>query len=83
MGLPDSIWIPCPQCGTSLEYQSKAGECILADFTLKNAPTEMLIDIEGDKAWCSKCQKAYTVVNNPSFLRRFLNIHLIPEDSTP
>lgn len=56
MGMFDSVNVPCPRCGEMLEFQSKAGDCTLAEYRLDNAPPEIIGDISRDQQWCSGCQ---------------------------
>lgn len=56
MGMFDSVHVRCPKCGTFLEFQSKAGPCVLKDYALDSAPVEVLADIEHDSQWCDKCK---------------------------
>lgn len=48
----DRIWVSCPNCKTDVEFQSKAGECSLKDYTLDDAPPEIKLDIVGDERLC-------------------------------
>ena len=60
MGLFDRVWIPCKKCQQPLEFQSKAGRCVLSDYDMGNMPIEIAIDINGDSAWCEDCQEGTT-----------------------
>jgi len=60
MGCFDSVWVNCPECLTLVEFQSKAGDCALADYDLLSAPMEVLGDILND---CSSCQECGRVVS--------------------
>lgn len=55
MGMFDRVWIGCPKCGNSIEFQSKAGDCTLADYNLDAVPTKIAGDIIGDEELCPKC----------------------------
>jgi hypothetical protein len=57
MGLFDSVWMPCPGCGTAIEFQSKAGECGLTSYSMDDAPLRILADIDGDIESCPKCER--------------------------
>lgn len=61
MGMFDSVWIPCPKCGTDVEFQSKGGECLLISFTLDTAPPRVIADILGDTGWCTECKHGSTL----------------------
>ena len=45
MGMFDSVIVRCPNCNTEQVVQSKGGDCILAEYTLENAPLDVLTDI--------------------------------------
>jgi len=53
----DYIIVKCPVCGERLEFQSKVGDCLLKEYTLDNAPPEILIDIAKDSHYCNTCKK--------------------------
>jgi phage FluMu protein Com len=61
MGMYDSVRVPCPDCKEVIEFQSKAGECSLADYELHNAPPAILGDLDGQTCRCSKCGRAVTI----------------------
>jgi len=61
MGMFDRIWITCPQCGTSVEEQSKAGPCSLKDYTLDDAPNSVLGDIIGNSVICPECKSTIKI----------------------
>jgi C4-type Zn-finger protein len=52
MGMFDTIHIACPNCGATLDFQSKAGPCSLLDYTLDSAPPEVLAGLTGEKGTC-------------------------------
>jgi hypothetical protein len=60
MGMFDRLWLDCPSCDQLTEFQSKWGECTLADFTLENAPLAVVADAhdEGSKGrlYCEHCR---------------------------
>ena len=55
MGMFDWIRVPCPKCGDIIGFQSKAGDCNLDEYTLYNAPPEILGDISRDREICKNC----------------------------
>lgn len=61
MGMFDSVWVQCPECGADIEFQSKAGGCTLANLRLDNASPEVLLDIKGDTGRCPVCRSLVTV----------------------
>lgn len=64
MGMFDSVWLRCPQCGAEVEFQSKAGHCALSDYTIANAPPGVAADIIGDSAACTSCGRVVTVAGS-------------------
>lgn len=55
MGLFDSVYVQCPECGEDVEFQSKAGECSLASYTLDDVPDVVLHGVGDDCEICMKC----------------------------
>lgn len=41
MGMFDSVYVFCPNCGDEVEFQSKAGECVTEEYYLHNMPAEI------------------------------------------
>lgn len=69
MVMYDSVIIPCPQCGTVSEFQSKSGECLLREFTLENCPEDVLRDVNRHAPnKCEKCGTRYGVKIGPSVI---------------
>ena len=54
MGMFDTVWTECPSCGRQIDWQSKAGECTLTEYTLKDIPAEIALDLNNDTRNC-KC----------------------------
>jgi len=64
MGLFDTVYADCPNCGEEkgLEFQSKGGDCMLANYMLENAPLDVLSDVNRHSpSHCRNCKAAYTV----------------------
>ena len=55
MGMFDSVYVNCKECGSKLEFQSKSGPCDLNQYTINNAPPEVLIDLNMDIQECKSC----------------------------
>jgi len=55
MGLFNSIFIPCPQCDSRVEFQTKSGTKELIDFSISNVPAQELKGILGDVKVCNNC----------------------------
>lgn len=52
MGMFDRVYVDCPNCGNQVEFQSKVGECNLANFGIDDAPTHVLMDIMNSPERC-------------------------------
>lgn len=61
MGMFDSVHVPCPECATPYEFQSKGGICMLESYTLENAPLCVLGDLSPTVAKCKKCGSGFKV----------------------
>lgn len=59
MGMFDTVWLPCPNCGKQVGFQSKAGECILRDYSCA-APIAIAEDVDGDTESCEGCDEYVT-----------------------
>jgi len=56
MGLFDSLYVPCPHCERPVEFQSKAlPEPYMNQFTLKDAPSDILWDVMNWPEYCKHC----------------------------
>ena len=56
MGMFDRVMVTCPKCGEEIEFQSKAHECALAEYTLYNMPSSIAADLEGANTTCPGCK---------------------------
>lgn len=62
MGTYDSVLVPCPKCGVASEFQSKGGDCFLREYTLENAPADVLSDVNRHAPnTCEKCGTRFAV----------------------
>jgi RNase P subunit RPR2 len=66
MGLYDTVWVNCPKCNQLVEFQTKAGESRMQDFTISSAPAVILADISSDSHICKNCD---TIVGVELFAR--------------
>lgn len=57
----DSVYARCPRCNTSVEFQSKAGECRLAGYSPDYVPVEIAGDLNKATKTCPKCNYALTL----------------------
>jgi len=55
MGIYDSLYVSCPRCHNTIEYQSKAGDCVLARYSVQNVPPDIAGDLDGEPASCKGC----------------------------
>lgn len=66
MGLYDTIHANCPVCSRVLTFQSKAGMCVLANFSVHSVPVVIAEDICGKSAVC-ECGETVTLrLPNPN-----------------
>jgi uncharacterized Zn finger protein len=62
MGCFDTVLIPCPTCGQDYPEQTKAGACLLEEYTFENAPPEALASInEYAPFTCDNCGTVFAV----------------------
>lgn len=55
MGMLDSLWVPCPNCGKPMEFQSKAWNCDMDRYTVDDAPGPVLFDVMNAPNYCKLC----------------------------
>ena len=60
MGCYDSVIVRC-ECGGSVEFQSKAGDCSLKQYYPDEVPPEIAADIMGDVEFCEDCGCSVTM----------------------
>ena len=71
MGMFDIVMVPCPSCGECAEFQSKSGACRLAEFTLEEAPDDVLLDVNRHAPnRCRTCSTFFAVDVQPRALRQ-------------
>ena len=60
MGMYDTLCFKCPACNKITTEQSKAGDCLLASYSLDNAPLEILTNINAfskkGELYCEHCE---------------------------
>ena len=62
MGMYDTVKVPCPQCGEISDFQTKVGDCVLAEYELRNAPADVLLDVTRHPPnTCKKCGTRFVV----------------------
>lgn len=62
MGMFDRVMAECPNCGEAIEFQSKSGPCSLADYSVNDAPDEVMEGVVGDVETCPKCQSEWRIL---------------------
>lgn len=61
MGMFDSVWVKCPKCNEENEFQTKSGDCLLRNFTIENAPNEVMEDVNRHSPCECECGLKYSV----------------------
>jgi uncharacterized protein YbaR (Trm112 family) len=62
MGMFDTVYFKCPKCNGSVYRQSKAGECMLNNYTSDAVPIYIAADIVDDKIYCESCKESFTII---------------------
>jgi hypothetical protein len=72
MGCFDTVVAPCPKCGELSGFQTKSGPCLLDEFTLDNAPEDVMRDVNRHSPnTCEKCGTLFGVHANPKELKGY------------
>lgn len=61
MGMFDSVYLKCPECGSQVELQSKAGECLLINYSRDNVPLNIAEDLDGRIVTCTNGHRTIVV----------------------
>lgn len=62
MGMYDTIWVKCPKCGTENGFQTKSGDCFLANYDLEEAPEDAMMNVNRHSPCkCENCETLYEV----------------------
>lgn len=77
MGMFDSVIAVCPKCNKEVEFQSKAGECLLRNYSANSVPPDIAQDIEGDT---SPCECGYVLRIVPA--RPIERVSMVIEDGS-
>lgn len=69
MGMFDSVYVHCPECGETNELQSKSGECSLHTYLLNDAPLDVMVGIDQSN-YCKFCYKQFKLklINKPVWI---------------
>lgn len=66
MGVYDTIYFPCPNCGEEICAQSKSGPCVLDVFSADKVPLDVAQNANRHAPFkCCKCGKLWEFVNIP------------------
>jgi len=66
MGLFDSVMVPCPKCGASVEFQHKDDDSGMRVYSLEDAPTYILTEILNEPEYCERCGQWFALID-PDF----------------
>ena len=62
MGCYDTVAVPCPTCGKKYYAQSKGGDCRLDTYDIKDAPPDVMSDINRHAPFqCDFCDTLFQV----------------------
>ena len=65
MGMFDTVLVPCSECGNTVEFQSKAGDCSLSTFSLTDVPVVIARDLHGVVKRCNDCSSLVRIIISP------------------
>ncbi len=70
MGLYDSVWMPCKKCGHEIDFQSKAGDCLMYDYKPTGIPYLIAREIHesGYVSRCRECGERFRAMITPGSL---------------
>ena len=61
MGCFDTVFVKCPLCGFTIEFQSKAGCCKLERYSMREVPIEVALDLAETSKQCHNCESIVTL----------------------
>ena len=62
MGCFDTVKVPCPRCGSIAYFQSKGGDCVLAEYDLDDCPADVMSDVNRHAPYsCDNCGALFSV----------------------
>lgn len=85
MGLYDSVFFDCPNCGSKVEAQSKVDDCYMQVFSVDAVPLVVAADITDPTdgpLMCRNCERTYRPAMSVD-IPRTVPMHLAPVDERP
>jgi hypothetical protein len=61
MGMFDRIIFKCPKCNYEIEEQSKAGDCLLRDYSQDAVPLAVAGNIIDGEVYCENCKEHFVI----------------------
>lgn len=61
MGMFDTVVVNCPNCSTIVDFQSKAGDCVLDTYKISYVPIKIALDLNGSYTECTECGESITL----------------------
>ena len=55
MGCPDTVEVPCPECGAISYFQSKGGLSCSLNYVLKDAPSDVMSNVNRHSPYKCDC----------------------------
>ena len=55
MGMFDTLLVRCKKCNKVLEFQSKAGRCMMEEYNLSDVPSDIAGSLDGESQECRVC----------------------------
>ena len=75
MGLYDTVYMRCTNCGNKMGIQSKAGECDLNEYQLHDVPPAIAGSLVGEVIKCENCGQTHLVRGHV-----YLNLFAVDDD---
>ena len=69
MGMFDTIYLECPDCGKKNELQTKWGACVLGEYSIDDAPPDAMEKFVQNSVECEYCECEFKVeiVTRPQY----------------
>ena len=65
MGMFDSIYFKCPDCGKEIEAQTKSGDCDLNSYEHTSVPVDVALDANRHAPFKCECGASWQLGNIP------------------